>query len=329
MAARRVEILLFDGLQSLDVTGPLEVFATADRIARRTRPGERGYAVATVAAGGEPVRSTSGLGLLPGGPLPAPGAAAPDLLVIPGGEGVRAAAADPATVAWVGDRAAAARRVASVCTGARLLAAAGVLDGRRATTHWAHAGDLAARHPRVEVDAEPVWIRDGDVWTSAGVTAGMDLALALVEDDLGRETALATARYLVMFLRRPGSQAQFSAALGAQIADRDALREVQLWLADHLDEDCSVPALAERAAMSPRHFARAFHAAVGVTPARYVERLRLEAARRRLEESADPVERVAAACGFGTAETMRRTFLRALDVSPMEYRRRFAPVPLP
>jgi transcriptional regulator GlxA family with amidase domain len=231
--------------------------------------------------------------------------------------------ADAAFVAAVGAQAGRARRVASVCTGAFLLAEAGLLDGRRATTHWYACDELARRYPAITVDPEPIYVRDGDVATSAGVTAGMDLALALVEEDLGRDTALTVARWLVLFLRRAGNQAQFSSQLAAQVADRDALCELRAWIADHPGEDLSVETLAARVALSPRHFARAFREEVGVTPGRYVERVRLEAARRRLEESGDPIGAVAAACGFGTPETMRRAFLRALGVGPAEYRRRF------
>ena len=211
----------------------------------------------------------------------------------------------------------------SVCTGAFILAEAGVLDGRRATTHWSSLDALAHRYPATTVERDPIYVRDGDVWTSAGVTAGMDLALALVEDDHGRDVALQTARRLVMYVQRPGGQSQFSAALRAQGAERQPLRDVQAWAIDHLDADLSVARLAERAAMSPRNFARAFAREVGVTPARYVEDLRLEAARRLLETTARPVEQVATACGFGTPETMRRTFTRRLGVAPTDYRKRF------
>jgi transcriptional regulator GlxA family with amidase domain len=211
-----------------------------------------------------------------------------------------------------------------VCSGAFLLAEAGLLDGRRATTHWSVCHTLADRYPAVTVEAEPIYVRDGDVWTSAGVTAGMDLALALVEEDHGRDVALEIARRFVLFLRRPGTQAQFSAQLAAQWAERDVLREIQSHVAEHPDDDLSVEALAARAGMSVRNFARSFRAEVGTTPARYVEGVRIEAARRRLEESDEGVESVAASCGFGTAETMRRSFIRALRVPPAEYRRRFS-----
>ncbi len=216
-----------------------------------------------------------------------------------------------------------ARRTAGVCTGAFLLAGAGLLAGRRATTHWASAQELALRHPDVEVDPEPIFLRDGPVWTSAGVTAGMDLALALVEEDLDRDAALQIARHLVLFLRRPGNQSQFSATLAAQQPGREPLREVQRFVVEHVAATHTVEAMAGRAHMSPRHFARAFRAETGLTPARYVERVRLEAARRRLEDTADPVAVVAGECGFGSPETMRRVFLRALEVGPAEYRRRF------
>jgi transcriptional regulator GlxA family with amidase domain len=214
-------------------------------------------------------------------------------------------------------------RMVSLCTGAFVLAAAGLLEGRRATTHWAAAAELARRYPAVEVDPEPIYLRDGDVWTSAGVTAGMDLALALVEEDLDREAALTIARHLVLFLRRPGNQSQFSASLAAQQPERESLREVQRLIAERPADDLSVEALARRAHMSPRNFARAFRAETGITPARYVERVRLEAARRELEDTPRPLSAVAASCGFGTAETMRRAFLRGLEVGPAEYRRRY------
>jgi transcriptional regulator GlxA family with amidase domain len=313
-----VVILVYEGVQSLDVTGPLEVFAGA------------GYRTHLVSRDGAPVTTSSGLTLLPHLDL-AHAPAAIDTLLVAGGVGTEQACADRALLAWIARRAGSARRVASVCTGAFLLAAAGLLDGRRATTHWAAAAELARRYPRVRVDPQPIFIRDGPVWTSAGVTAGMDLALALVEEDLGREVALSIARHLVLFLRRPGNQSQFSATLASHAPERAGLREVQRYAVEHPAADLTVEALAARAHLSPRHFARRFRAEVGLTPARYVERLRLEAARRRLEEGEEPVASVAARCGFGTAETMRRAFLRALGVAPAEYRRRFqaaAPAPL-
>jgi transcriptional regulator GlxA family with amidase domain len=314
---RTVLIVLFDDVQSLDVTGPLEVFAGA-----RDHQGNRAYRVRTASLGGAGVRTTSGLGLAPDGDLREQGREdPPDLLIVPGGKGARRR--DPELVAWVRDHAPRAPRVASVCTGAFLLAAAGLLDGRRATTHWSQCAALREQYPAVEVDPDPIYVKDGNFTTSAGVTAGIDLALALVEDDLGRDMALAIARQLVVFLRRPGNQAQFSAQLSAQVARRAPLRDVQQWIAEHPAGDLSVESLAERASLSPRHFARAFAAEVGMPPGRYVERTRLEAARRHLEDTAEGVEQTARACGYRTPEAMRRAFVEALGVSPAEYRRRF------
>ena len=310
MAVRAV-IVVFDGVQSLDVTGPAEVFAAA------------GWTVTTVSTDGAPVRTSSGLTLVPDGDL-ASARGHLGVLVVAGGAGTPAAMADARLLAWLARAARRAARVASVCSGAFVLAEAGLLDGRRATTHWSVCDELAHRYPTIEVDPDPIYVRDGDVWTSAGVTAGMDLALAIVEEEHGRDVALRIARHLVLFLRRPGNQSQFSAQLAAQTADRDALRDVQHHITEHLDDDLSVEALASRAAMSPRHFARCFRDETGTTPAKFVETARLEAARRRLEESADTIDTVAHTCGFGTAETMRRAFLRVLHVAPTEYRRRFA-----
>ncbi|HEY4277305.1 MAG TPA: GlxA family transcriptional regulator [Conexibacter sp.] len=319
MEAHRVLIVLFDGVQSLDVTGPLEVFAGA-----ATHPAcQPRYAVSTASLGGALVRTTSGLQLVPDAALEH--ARTPDTVIVPGGNGAHAG--DPRLIAWLQRRAPRCGRVVSVCTGAYLLADAGLLDGRRATTHWARCNELARRHPQVEVDPDPIWLRDGDVYTSAGVTSGIDLALALVEQDVGRDVALAVARHLVVFLRRPGGQAQFSAQLAAQVAERQPLRELQQWIADHPGDDLSVESLAARAHLSPRQFARAFAAEVGVTPGRYVDQVRLETARRRLEEGSDGVEAVARTCGYGTAESMRRAFVRALGVAPAEYRRRFQAMP--
>ncbi|MFF8970953.1 GlxA family transcriptional regulator [Streptomyces sp. NPDC014995] len=315
MAQRTVLVVLFDGVQSLDVTGPAEVFTGAETIA----PGA--YRIVTASWDGAAVRTSSGLALTPDGSLT--DAPRPHTLIIPGGRGTRRP--DPRLIGWVRERGPRAERLVSVCTGAILLAEAGLLDGRRATTHWAYCDTLARDHPAVEVDADPVYVRDGNVSTSAGVTAGIDLALALVEEDLGREVALTVARHLVVFLRRPGNQAQFSAQLAAQTARREPLRDVQQWITEHPAADLTVETLAARARLSPRHFARAFRAETGTTPGRYVDRVRLEHARRLLEDTADGVEQISRASGYGTPEAMRRAFLKALGTGPAEYRRRFRP----
>ncbi|MCK7622737.1 DJ-1/PfpI family protein [Streptomyces sp. RS10V-4] len=320
MEPRDVLVVLFDGVQSLDVTGPVEVFTGAGGSA----PGA--YRIRTASPDGAPVRTTSGLTLVPDlalGAVTAP----PHTLLVPGGEGTRTP--DPRIVDWLRGHAPRARRQVSVCSGAFLLAAAGLLDGRRATTHWSLCATLAARHPAVRVEPEPIYVRDGDVATSAGVTAGIDLALALVEEDLGRDVALRVARLLVVFLRRPGNQTQFSAQLAAQTAERRPLRDVQQWISENPGADLCVEALAARAGLSPRHFARAFRDETGMTPGRYVDRVRLEAARRSLEDTADGIERISRHCGYGTPEAMRRAFVRTLGASPAEYRRRFRPAPPP
>ncbi|MER5406093.1 GlxA family transcriptional regulator [Streptomyces sp. NPDC002769] len=312
---RTVLVVLFDAVQSLDVTGPAEVFAGAETC----RPGS--YRVRTASLDGAPVRTSSGLTLVPDGTLAE--APAPHTLLVPGGRGTRRP--DPRLTDWLREHGPRADRLVSVCTGALLLARAGLLDGRRATTHWAYCDTLARDHPAVQVESDPIYVRDGRVSTSAGVTSGIDLALALVEEDLGRGAALTVARHLVVFLRRPGSQAQFSAQLAAQTARREPLREVQQWITEHPGEDLCVESLAARARLSPRHFARAFQSETGVTPGRYVDRVRLEHARRLLEDTADGVTEISRACGYGTPEAMRRAFVRALGAAPAEYRRRFRP----
>ncbi|MFF8289733.1 GlxA family transcriptional regulator [Streptomyces sp. NPDC016309] len=320
MTQRPVLVVLFDGVQSLDVTGPVEVFAGADHLSGGPAP----YPIRTASLDGRPVRTPSGLRLAADGALA--DAALPHTLLVPGGEGTRDP--DPRLVAWLREHAPRVERLVSVCTGAVLLAAAGLLDGHRVTTHWAFCDHLARHHPEVRVDPDPIFVRDGRLATSAGVTAGIDLALALVEEDLGRDAALTIARHLVVFLRRPGNQAQFSAQLAAQTASRRPLREVQQFITEHPGADLSVDALATRARLSPRHFARAFRAETGTTPGRYVERVRLEHARRLLEDTGGGVHEVARACGYGTPEAMRRAFAKALGTSPADYRRRFhAPLP--
>ena len=317
-APRVVEVLAFPAVQLLDVAGPLQVFASANDLAAPGRAPP--YALRVVAQGEGGVTASSGLGLA-ATPLPPPSTPL-DTLIVAGGRGVEAAAADAALVDWVRARTTEARRVASVCTGAFLLAAAGALDGRRAATHWSVCADLARRYPAVRVEPDPIFVRDGPVWTSAGVTAGVDLALALVEEDLGRAAALAVARYLVVFLKRPGGQAQFSAALTLQ-AGEDRFAALHDWIGGHLAGDLSLPTLAGRAGMSERSFSRRYAEATGLTPARAVERLRVEAARLLLSESRRPVKQVAARCGFGSEETMRRSFLRLLAATPQDYRARF------
>jgi transcriptional regulator GlxA family with amidase domain len=320
---RTVAMVAYDDTQILDVAGPLEVFARTGRwLLEHGRATEPAYRTLLLGARRGPIRTSGGL-VLHAERAWSTVRAPLDTLLVAGGIGYAAPARDPRLLGWLRGMAPRVRRLGSVCTGALVIAAAGLLDGRRATTHWAACEILASRHPKVTVEPDPIFVRDGKVWTSAGVTAGMDLALAMVEDDHGHDVALGVARELVMFLKRPGGQSQFSAQLAAQAADREPLRELQAWIADRPAADLSVPALARRVAMSPRHFARVFGAQLGTSPARYVERVRVEAARRRLEETDAGVEEIASQCGFASAEVMRRTFLRVLRVSPAAYRTRF------
>lgn len=320
MDRRNVVIVAFPGVQPLDAVGPFEVFTSATRVAAALgRPG--GYRVELASTDGRPVWTESGLGLCT--------VALPDVrercdtLILSGGDGVEAARGDAGLIAWLSAVAPRARRVATVCTGTFLAAEAGLLDGRLVTTHWARAGRLAAEFPSLQVDPDPIYIRDGKFWTSAGVTAGLDLALALVQDDLGSEVAQTVARWLVMFLHRPGGQTQFASPVWVPRAERSAVRAVQNMVEAAPAGDHRLPALAAAAAMSVRHFARVFSTEVGETPGRFVERVRLEAARRELETSDATLDVVAARCGFGTAETLRRVFQRRLCVAPDAYRRRF------
>lgn len=320
---RKVVVLAFPGVKLLDVAGPCEVFAEANQVLEReTGSRSHGYEVEVVSTAAGPIPTSSGVYLLAARGFDA--CREPlDTLLIAGGPGVHAAARLPELAEWLHAAAGQARRVGSVCTGAFLLAALGLLDGRRATTHWAWAERLAHEYAGVTVDPDAIYIRAGHVYTSAGVSAGMDLALALVEEDLGRTVALQVAQQLVLFLRRPGGQSQFSALLQLQAADREPLAALQAWIGEHLDADLSVEALAERAHMSPRHFSRVFREQVGLPPGRWVERLRVEVARRRLEETSVGVDQVARECGFGSADALRRSFARVLRVSPSAYRGRF------
>ncbi|MFJ4535329.1 GlxA family transcriptional regulator [Streptomyces tibetensis] len=312
MTDRRIVFVVFDGFQPLDLTGPHEVFHSAG-----------GYACEVVGTRAGPVRSASGLVMEAAHGVDGLDPACTDTLVVVGGQGVDRARQDADLVAWVAAAAAGARRVASVCSGVFLLAAAGLLDGRRVTTHWARAEQLTREHPEVRVDCDPIFVRDGRVWTSAGVTAGMDLALALVEDDLGRDAAHEVARRLVLFLRRPGGQSQFSVALWSRQPATDPVRAAVG--AIHADPGArhDIAGLAAHAGLSPRHLQRRFTAELGVPPAAYVERVRVEAAQRALTDGDEPVDAIARRCGFVTAETLRRTFHRRLGVAPSDYRARF------
>ena len=317
---RIVEVLAYPSVKLLDVTGPIQVFASAN--AFMAQAGEAmPYAIRIVAQGGDRVEASGGVELAVH-PLSAVDAAL-DTLVIAGGEGVAAAATDTALIDWVRERAKQSRRTASVCTGAFLLAASGMLDGRRAVPHWAFCAELARRFPAIRVEPDPIFIQDGPVWTSAGVTSGIDLALALVEEDLGRAAALAVARYLVVFLKRPGGQAQFSEFLSLQTTD-ERFGALHDWISNHLGGDLSLPVLARQAGMSERSFSRHYAEATGQTPARAIERLRVQGARHLLSETRLPVKRISQRCGFGSEETMRRSFLRLLDTTPQDYRARFS-----
>jgi transcriptional regulator GlxA family with amidase domain len=320
--ARPIHILAFPNVQLLDVTGPLQVFASANvHAAENGLPAP--YSPRVIARENGSVESSAGLGLHTH-PLPV---SASDTLIIAGGWGVHTALQDKDLLHWVRQQASNARRLASVCTGAFLLAEAGLLDGHRVVTHWDSCEDLARRYPALAVDPEPIFINEGSLWTSAGVTAGIDLALALVEADLGRNAALAVARQLVVFLKRPGGQSQFSTALSMQHATHSQdsrFGELHAWILDNLAADLSVASLAAQVGMSERSFVRHYRAHTGNTPARAIEQLRVEAARRLLGDSALPIKRIADRCGFGTEETLRRSFLRAVAVTPQAYRERFS-----
>ena len=324
MKRARVAMVAYPEVQLLDVVGPLEVFARTTRWLEETRVRSRGpaYDVEIVALRRGRVRASSGLSVFAEravselrGPI--------DTVLVAGGRGTAKACEDRALLQALRRLEPRVRRFGSVCTGAFLLAEVGMLDGRRVTTHWRSAAELGRRYPKVQVDADAIFMGDGHIYTSAGVTAGIDLALALVEEDHGRDVALAVARELVVFARRPGGQSQFSVHLTTQLAERDALRDAQRWMLEHPEADLSVEAVAGRAAMSPRNFARVFKRDVGETPGAWVETMRVERARELLEETERNVEDVAARCGFGSAETMRRAFLRRVKVSPSAYRERF------
>ena len=308
---KRVVFAVIPPIQILDLTGPFEVFARAG-----------GYRVELVSSErASAVRSSSGLSVTGArryrsvrGPI--------DTLLVPGGEGTEDLRCDGAFLEWLARRSTTVRRIGSICTGVFALAAAGVLDGRRATTHWAWCDRLARGYPGIVVEPDSIFVKDGHVYSSAGVTAGIDLALALLEEDHGRQKVRTVARDLVMYLQRAGGQSQFSSFLARPEPAREPIESLKLWIPDHLREDLSVEALAERCAMSPRHFARVFAAETGVTPARFIERMRVSAAQSLLEEAAVSMKEIAARCGFGSGDSMRRAFARTLAVTPFEYAER-------
>lgn len=316
---RLVLAVVFPQVQMLDVAGPLQVFATANE---RARPAAPPYEIAVASAGGGVVRTSSGVGI---DSEALPRKRPIDTLIVAGGPGVQSAAQDELLMGWLRATAGRARRVCSVCTGAFLLAEAGLLAGRRVATHWRACRPLQARYPDLQVQQDPIYVQDGKFWTSAGITAGVDLALALVEDDLGQAAAMQAARHLVVFMKRSGGQSQFSAPLAAQAADGFA--DLHAWMAENVAGDLRVARLAARAGMSGRSFARHYAERTGTTPAKAVERLRVEAARRHLEEGSESLKRIARVCGFSGAERMRRAFVRNLGVAPGAYRARFCVQP--
>jgi transcriptional regulator GlxA family with amidase domain len=318
---KRIVMLCVPPAQGVDVIGPLEAFGIASRMLGQSS-GRRGYETELVTNSADlTLPTTSGVSIVAHrhygqvrGKV--------DTLLIAGGPGTRNPP-DAALLAWLRRMARQTRRVCSVCTGAFLLADAGLLRGKRATTHWRYVESFARKHPDVSWDPNPIWVQDGNIYTSAGISAGMDLALALIEEDFGSALALDVARHMVIFLRRPGSQAQFSVALAAQAAERRCLQELQVWIAENLAKNLSVETLAKRAAMSGRNFARVFTRELGNTPARYVEQARVEAARTQLESTDDSVDKIASRCGFSSAELLRRCFLRQFKVAPSQYRKHF------
>lgn len=317
----RITLLAFPRVQLLDVIGPADVFAEA----ARQLGNPRAYRVEVIGTDKGMIKGSNGLKLgidetfeTYKGKI--------DTLLVAGSPHIDEIALDPALQDWLRRQAKSVRRIGSVCSGAFLLAAAGLLDGRRVTTHWNSSAKLAREHPQTHVEPDSIFIKDGNIYTSAGVTAGMDLALALVEEDHGRELALSVAREMVMFFKRPGGQSQFSAQLAAQTAERSVIRDVQDYVVEHLKADLSVPTLAARAGMSERNFARTFKAEAGSTPAEFVELARIDAARRLIEDSDVSLKRLADTVGYANTDGFRRAFMRRLGVAPSDYRKRFSSV---
>jgi transcriptional regulator GlxA family with amidase domain len=316
---RRIVILMYPCVRELGVAGIVDVFSSANEML----PEERRYQIEYVST--EKTPGTEGMygQQMRAGRHYSELKGKVDTLIVPGGSGVVRESEKPPLLKWLKKQAGGTRRVSSACIGAFILAKAGVLDGRRATTHWAYARQMAEEFPAVKVDPEPIWVKDGNVYTSAGGTSAIDLSLALLEEDHGRKIALEVARMLVVFLCRPGNQAQFSVSLQDQTTENRPLRDLQIWMLDHVADDLSVPVLAARAAMSERNFQRVFTREMGKSPAHYVEEIRVEAVRRKLERSTQGMGEIATACGFNSADVMARSFMRQLKTTPAEYRARF------
>ena len=322
--SRTIVFLAAPSSQILDVAGPFQIFVRAAELFVEEYPARKAPYNVLLASTTRRRSVATNCGLVLTGTKTFRTLRGPiDTLLVAGGSGVETAAHDEELLLWLQKAAQRVRRIGSICTGAFLLASAGLLDGKRAATHWKWAAELANRFKHTTVDPDPIYIRDGSTYTSAGVTAGMDLALALVEEDLGAPMALKVAREMVLYLRRAGGQSQFSTALSLQASDRKQIEEVRSWTHDNLRQDLPVEKLAAKAGMSPRNFARVFLKDTGTTPARFVECLRVEAARRRLEESHDKLEKIANDCGFGSIQSLRRSFFRVLHVPPNDYRHRF------
>jgi transcriptional regulator GlxA family with amidase domain len=314
----RVALLAVPGVQMLDVAGPMDVFSEAATLLGNPDA----YRVQIVGLTLDPIVTHNGARILPDASIATP-LEDFDTLLIAGSPGIRQYENHAEVVDWVARASRRARRVGSICTGAFLLGHAGLLDGRSATTHWNSTARLGEQFPRVRVDANRIYVKDGPIYTSAGVTASMDLALALVEEDHGRTIALRVAKALILFLQRPGGQSQFSVHLAAQVSEIGPIRDVHEWILSSLGADLSVEALAARAGMSARNFARQFKRETGMTPGDYVEAARVEAAGRILEESDTPLKRVAGMCGFADQGGLRRAFMRRIKVTPADYRQRF------
>ena len=317
-----IDFLLFPDALGLDITGPLEVFNTASAVIMRNHQRPSAYDFRCVAANRGAVRLSSGLEIVASATFEDQHSA--DTLVVPGGIGARQVSHDPVLINYIQERVPRVRRILSVCNGAYILAEAGLLEGKKATTHWMVAPELASRYPNVQLNPDAIFTIDGNIYTSAGVTAGIDLALAVVEEDHGPSVALEVSRLLVLYFRRPGSQSQFSAPLEAQAAAGKRFAKLHRWLLTNLHQPVSVEKMAEYAAMSPRNFARVFKTTTGTTPNKYLETLRLDRARELMTAGDPSLDRIAEACGFGRAERLRRAFLRRFKVTPSQYRLHFS-----